>query len=207
VSTATASVAKGGTQQFSAAVATQGDAAETVTWSVTGTANSGTGIGSTSGLLTVAATETAATLKVIATATFDNTKADTAIVTVTGGSNDDDDDDGGDDDDDPATDDNPSTAVETLRATSLPAYPTPTSGIFYIDNPDGDKVEVYNVLGVLVETRHAASLQSSGSATLDETLRATSLQGSGSATNDISHLPAGVYIIRVEGKTAKVVKR
>jgi uncharacterized repeat protein (TIGR02543 family) len=39
-----------------------------------------------------------------------------------------------------------------------------------------------------------------------ETLRATSLQSSGSATLDISHLPAGMYIIKVGDKAAKVVK-
>jgi uncharacterized protein YjdB len=86
--------------------------------------------------------------------------------------------------------DNPTTAVETRHAASLQSYPNPTTGVVYIDNSDGAKVEVYNTQGVLVETRHAASLQSSGSATLD-----------------ITHLPAGVYIIRVGGKTAKVVKR
>jgi hypothetical protein len=81
------------------------------------------------------------------------------------------------------------TAVST-QAASLSVYPNPTEGIVHIDNPDGTEAEVYNVQGVLVETRHAASLQSSSSATLD-----------------ISHLPAGVYVIKVGGKVAKVVKR
>jgi hypothetical protein len=186
VSPDTASVAKGGTQLFTAAVAAQGNAAETVTWSVTSTTNSGTGIGSANGLLTVAADETATTLKVIATATFDNTKADTAIVTVTGSSNNDDDndnDDDGDDDDDPATDDDPSTTVETLRATSLQPYPNPTSGIVHIDNPDGEDAEVYTVDGTLLLRSKAATII------------------------DLSKYAGGTYIIQVGGKTAKVVKR
>jgi hypothetical protein len=73
---------------------------------------------------------------------------------------------------------------------ALSVHPNPTDGVVYIDNPDGAEVEVYNVLGVIVETRHAASLQ-----------------GSSSATLDISHLPTGVYIIKVGDKVAKVVKR
>jgi hypothetical protein len=121
---------------------------------------------------------------VITVTTEDGSYTATCTVTVSKSS---DDDDNNDDDDDPAT------AVETRHAASLQPYPNPTSGVVYIDNPDGEEVEVYNVTGALVmsvETRHAASLQSSGSATID-----------------ISHLPAGVYIIRIGGKTAKVVKR
>jgi uncharacterized repeat protein (TIGR02543 family) len=90
-----------------------------------------------------------------------------------------------------ANGDNPATAVETRHAASLQPYPNPTSGVVYIDNYDGEEAEVYNVLGVLVETK---------------TLHATSLQSNGSATFDISHLPAGVYIIKVGDKAAKVVK-
>ncbi|GHT16986.1 hypothetical protein AGMMS4956_20250 [Bacteroidia bacterium] len=53
----------------------------------------------------------------------------------------------------------------------------------------GDKVEIYNVNSVLVETRHA-----------------TSLQG-GNITINISHLPAGVYLVKVGNRVAKVVKQ
>jgi hypothetical protein len=105
-------------------------------------------------------------------------------------------------------DDSTATAVETLRATSLQPYPNPTTGVVYIDNPDGEDVEVYNTQGILVETRHAASLQSNGSAaSLQSNGSAAFLQGSNNATLDISHLPAGVYVIKVGGKAAKVVKR
>jgi hypothetical protein len=155
----TAIVQKGATQLFSATVTVQGGAAQTVTWSVAGGVI-GTSI-SAGGLLTVADDETATTLKVIATATADITKADTATVTVTEGS---------------------STAVETLRATSLQTYPNPTTGLVYLDNPDGAEVEVYTLGGALVLRSRAAVV-------------------------DLSQHAAGAYIIKVGSKVAKVVKQ
>ncbi|MDR2671260.1 MAG: Ig-like domain-containing protein, partial [Oscillospiraceae bacterium] len=80
VTPASASVTKGATQQFAAAVAVANGAAQSVTWQVTGGA-AGTGI-SADGLLTVAAGETAAALQVTATSTFDTTKKATVPVTV-----------------------------------------------------------------------------------------------------------------------------
>jgi uncharacterized protein YjdB len=80
VSPATASVAKGGTQTFSATVAGTGSPAQTVTWSVSG--GTGTTI-SAGGILSVAAGESATTLTVTATSTVDTTKSGTATVTVT----------------------------------------------------------------------------------------------------------------------------
>jgi hypothetical protein len=50
------------------------------------------------------------------------------------------------------------------------------------------EIGVYDVYGRIVETRRATSLQSD-------------------ATLDISHLPAGVYFLRVGNGTAKVVKQ
>ncbi|MDR1616446.1 MAG: right-handed parallel beta-helix repeat-containing protein, partial [Syntrophomonadaceae bacterium] len=82
VSPASASVQAGQTQQFSATVAATGGVAQTVTWSVSGGASSGTNI-NTSGLLTVGPDETAGTLAVTATSTFDSTQSGTAAVTVT----------------------------------------------------------------------------------------------------------------------------
>ena len=82
VSPKTATVNAGGTQQFTAAVAVLYGAAQTVNWTVTGsTLTSGTAISNT-GILTVGAAEMAATLTVTATSTFDNTKYDTATVTI-----------------------------------------------------------------------------------------------------------------------------
>ncbi|MDR2922996.1 MAG: hypothetical protein LBU85_06620 [Treponema sp.] len=88
----TAKVVRGGSLQFSAAVAGKNDPPATVTWKVsatadgTGTVTSGTSI-SGSGNLTVASSEAAATLYVTATSTLNTTKSGTITVvipTVTG---------------------------------------------------------------------------------------------------------------------------
>jgi len=81
VSPKTVTVAKGETQQFTATVNGTGNPAQSVTWEVTG-GGTGTAV-NTSGLLTVADGETAASLTVKATSTADTTKSDTATVTVT----------------------------------------------------------------------------------------------------------------------------
>ena len=79
VSPSTVIVTKGTTQNFTATVTGTNSPAQGVTWEVTG------GTGSTidgSGLLTVTAGETAATLTVKATSTVDTSKSGTATVTV-----------------------------------------------------------------------------------------------------------------------------
>ena len=76
-----ATVEAGETQKFTATVSGTGNFSEEVTWSVTGNNSTGTTI-STTGLLTVAAGETAATLTVKATAVVDSNKSGTATVTV-----------------------------------------------------------------------------------------------------------------------------
>jgi hypothetical protein len=82
VSPKTATVAPGGTKQFTAAVEVSGNLAKTVTWTVEGTGKKeGTAI-SDAGLLTVATDETATALTVTATSTVDSGKFDTATVTV-----------------------------------------------------------------------------------------------------------------------------
>jgi uncharacterized repeat protein (TIGR02543 family) len=126
----------GTTQLFSATVTGTNSPAQTVTWSVTGSANSGTSIGSASGLLTVAADEAATTLTVTATSTVDATKKGTSMVTV--------------------TDSSSTTVVETRHATSLQIYPNPTTGLVYIDNPAGAEVKVYTLGGALVLRSKAA---------------------------------------------------
>ena len=77
-----ATVEAGETQEFTAKVTGTGDYDKSVTWTVTGSSNEGTTISAT-GLLTVAAGETATTLTVTATANGDKTKSATATVTVT----------------------------------------------------------------------------------------------------------------------------
>ena len=81
VTPATATVEAGKTQRFTATVIGTGNVSKEVTWTVSGS-NAGTTI-STTGLLTVAAGETAATLTVTATAVGDSNKSGTATVTVT----------------------------------------------------------------------------------------------------------------------------
>jgi hypothetical protein len=83
VSPSNANVNRGGTQAFTAKVNGTGNPAQTVTWTVVG-GKAGTGIAVT-GLLTVAAGETAPTLTVRATSTVDKSKSGTATVTLTGG--------------------------------------------------------------------------------------------------------------------------
>ena len=81
ISPATANVAKGTTQKFTATVTGTNNPAQTVTWSIVQT-NSGTTINS-SGLLKVAAAESLTSLTVKATSTVDKSKSGTAAVTVT----------------------------------------------------------------------------------------------------------------------------
>jgi autotransporter-associated beta strand protein len=245
VSPATASVQKGNTQPFTATVTVQGGAAETVTWSVSG-GIAGTSI-SASGLLSVAAGETASTLTVTATSTANVSKQGTATVTVTAAA-------GvavtgvslnkpsttikvGDTETLTATvapsnatnktvswssssmavatvssagkvtavsvgtstitattaDGNKTatctvtvtsstTAVATQHATPLQVYPNPTTGLVYIDNPNGAEAEVYTLGGVLVLRSKAAVV-------------------------DLSQQAAGVYVIKLGNRTAKVVKQ
>ena len=82
VSPDSASVQKGTTKGFAAAVTGIGSIDDTVTWSVSGAAHAGTVIDST-GTLTVAVDETAEAMIVTATATGDSSKKGTAGVTVT----------------------------------------------------------------------------------------------------------------------------
>jgi len=80
VSPTPVNVLKGQTQQFSAVVNGSNDPPQTVTWVVTGGV-SGTSI-NTSGLLSVSNSETATTLTVRATSTFDTSKSGNATVSV-----------------------------------------------------------------------------------------------------------------------------
>jgi len=76
------SVAKGTTQQFYAVVNGDNNPPQTVTWTVSGASSNVTSV-SANGLLSVASGETASSLTVRATSTFNTTKSGTALVTVT----------------------------------------------------------------------------------------------------------------------------
>lgn len=82
ISPSTATVAKGNGSQFTATVANTGFASKEVIWTVEGGEDAGTVI-SNNGLLSVSPDETAKTLTVKATSSFDSTKTSTATVTVT----------------------------------------------------------------------------------------------------------------------------
>jgi len=75
------SVKKSKTKVFTATVTGSGDVHDAVTWSITGNTSAGTTINA-SGLLTVAANETATSITVKATSDQDNTKSKTVTISV-----------------------------------------------------------------------------------------------------------------------------
>ncbi|GAP73055.1 bacterial Ig-like domain [Candidatus Symbiothrix dinenymphae] len=129
----TASVAKNSTQQFEAVVVVQGNAAQTVTWSVSGdNINAGTSIDPSSGLLTIAAAETASTLTVTATSTVEASKKGSASVTVT-----------------EATEIPQTTAAQSIA--SLQIYPNPAKDELNIRTEQPvERVEIVDIAGRIV---------------------------------------------------------
>lgn len=81
VSPATATVGKGSSLQLSASTVSTGFAPKSVAWGVTGGTSTSTTI-SPAGYLTVGSDETATSLTVTATSTYDSTKAGTSTITV-----------------------------------------------------------------------------------------------------------------------------
>jgi hypothetical protein len=132
VTPAAVSVQKGATQQFAATVTVTGSLAQEVTWSIAGNSSASTTIDST-GLLTVAADEAAATLTVTATSIADNTKSDSATVTVT------------------AT--NPETGVESQLTAAVKLYPNPFTGVLHLSGAEGCTLRVINASGTAVHIR------------------------------------------------------
>jgi uncharacterized repeat protein (TIGR02543 family) len=84
-----------------------------------------------------------------------------------------------------------STAVATQGIAALQIYPNPvTNGQLTIDNEQllvWGKIEIYSVNGSLAGVYNVSS--------------------DTSTTINIGHLPAGVYIVKVGNRTAKVVKQ
>jgi hypothetical protein len=83
--------------------------------------------------------------------------------------------------------------VETQGIASLQVYPNPTSGELRVETGEWrvENIEIYDVMGRLCHV---------------ETLRATSVQST-PATINISHLPTGVYFIRIQTETEIVIKK
>ena len=82
VSPATATIAKGGSLYLSASVIGTGDVETTVTWSVDATSSADGVTISNAGLLEIPADATVESITVTATSTEDDTKSDTATITV-----------------------------------------------------------------------------------------------------------------------------
>ncbi|MDR1864704.1 MAG: T9SS type A sorting domain-containing protein, partial [Bacteroidales bacterium] len=139
VTPATASLMCGDTQQFTADVTATGSASTAVTWTVAGNL-AGSAINST-GLLTVSADETAASLTVTATSVANPAVSGSATVTVIA---------------------NPETGIEdvdvAVDANAVTLHPNPANDIVTIDGAaEGSTVAVYNASGALVINRKAAS--------------------------------------------------
>ncbi|GHT80025.1 hypothetical protein FACS189467_1010 [Bacteroidia bacterium] len=101
----------------------------------------------------------------------------------------------------------PSTAVAEEVASKLHIYPNPVSDQLTITSDQwnaGNKVEIYNVNGVLVG---AYRIRPDGEMRVSQKgVFNTPLQGN-TITINIAHLPAGIYIVKVGNKVAKVVKQ
>jgi autotransporter-associated beta strand protein len=126
------SVAKGTTFQFTATVTASGGADETVIWTIENANSGSTNIDGGSGLLTVAANETATSIIVTATSIFEPTVFDKTTVTITG-----------------------STDVAAFDKNTIRIYPNPVTTELWIENEGvniDDKVEIYNTLGQCVYT-------------------------------------------------------
>ena len=122
------------TQQFTATVTAVGGANESVTWSVTGNSSSQTTV-SSAGLLTVGSNESAKTITVKATSTFNTAKFDEATVTVG------------------------SVGIQTITNDELriTVYPNPTTGELNIQSSTFkvQSVEIYDIMGKKQKSRRA----------------------------------------------------
>ena len=79
--------------------------------------------------------------------------------------------------------------VETLPATSLQIYPNPTTGQLTIKSEQLSitNIAIYDIVGKMV----ISSMP----------------QQSQETTIDVSHLPSGIYYLRIDNQTVKIVKQ
>jgi hypothetical protein len=99
--------------------------------------------------------------------------------------------------------------VETHCNASLRVYPNPTNYELRITNyetgfgasqlKEGEVVEIYSVVGQLVQTSPNPSKRGELAPSLLE-------RAGGEVVIDISHLPAGMYFLKIVNKTARFVK-
>ena len=76
-------------------------------------------------------------------------------------------------------------AAAVSRNPLIDVYPSPTTGVVYLTSAEGTEVRIYSSAGKLVATCNIAS---------------------GSNRIDISHLPAGVYILKTATASRKILK-
>ena len=75
------------------------------------------------------------------------------------------------------------TVVETRHATSIRAYPNPTTGLINIEYEKPiDKIQVFDNIGKLVLTPSEK-------------------------TFNISHLPQGVYFLKINNEIVKIIRK
>jgi len=87
--------------------------------------------------------------------------------------------------------------VETGHAPSLQVFPNPVTDQLHIVIPSETRgfVEIFDMNGQRVFTQHV------------ETLHATSLHNDNTIVIDISHLPNGVYIVRIGNNAVRIIKQ
>ncbi|MCX7985657.1 MAG: T9SS type A sorting domain-containing protein [Bacteroidales bacterium] len=76
------------------------------------------------------------------------------------------------------------TAVKSAKQNTFSFYPNPAKNILFVNAKAGKQINIYNVAGSLVFSKIAAS---------------------GLEKIDVSSLPAGVYFIKVDGNTQKLM--
>jgi len=170
------------TKQFSATVTVVGGAPETVTWSITGNLSTLTAINS-NGLLTIGINETAKTITVKATSTFNTAKFDEATVTVG------------------------SVGIQTITNDELriTVYPNPTTGELRIECRDAlqcvfTNVEIYDIYG---KKCHVSRVTRPRSA---EAEPQPNNQPSTQSLN-ISAFPSGVYFLKINTENGTITKK
>jgi fibronectin type 3 domain-containing protein len=87
--------------------------------------------------------------------------------------------------------------VETRHATSLQVSPNPTTGQLHMTNVTGNQRAESGIYDIAGRKQKAESAKAEG----------RKQQADGEIVIDISHLPAGVYFMRVGMETVKVVKQ